>query len=142
MKTIFKYCLSLLLVLCSAFSLFAGQSEDRWTTSPFDQKVFVENKGQFTSPLDKAKFCLRYKGTDIYFFPGGIQYRHASFKTMSEEIKERFEEAKEKNNTAKYKKLVQRYALPVILTLNMEWVGADASAEIIGEEEADNYFTY
>ena len=74
-------------LLAFNFSINA-QSKTQWAVNPFEQRVFVENKGQLVFPLDNAKYYITYKGTEIYFLPAGIVYRHVTYKQMSERIKE------------------------------------------------------
>ena len=64
-----------------------------WTANLFDQKVFVENKGQFDGKDTIRKNQIRYaysgQGVEIYFTSRGLTYRHDEIKQLSKEEKEK-----------------------------------------------------
>ena len=54
-------------------------SAPKWSASPFEQKVFVENKGQFaeqTGVKEEILFHALSGGVNIYFTKQGVVYRY------------------------------------------------------------------
>src|SRR4051812_42761778 len=51
-----------------------------WTTDPFEQKIFIENKGQFDGKInnrsEKILFGCSNRGVEMYFSAKGLTYRH------------------------------------------------------------------
>ena len=123
-----------------------------WTANPFDQKVFIESKGQFTSPLSplssrrdsfgagrgvgvpaagrgEAKFGASIDGLELFFSARGLTYKHTEFVRMKKEREEEQEENEHKIKVVPY-------------YLSMEWVGSNPNVENISEEPVSCYFTY
>ncbi|HEY4798310.1 MAG TPA: hypothetical protein VII99_04450, partial [Bacteroidia bacterium] len=121
-----------------------GRKEKKvWSHDPFDQKVFIENKGQF--PLcgekgkiagDKIRYGIRNKGVDIYFTASGVTFRRDEAIKLTEEQEEKLEAKnagnRKKSKTSRFKNYF----------LYMEWLNANPNAEITQEQEVENYFTY
>src|ERR1035437_1333412 len=82
--------------LCSFGQNQAAQSGRSWTTNPFDQKVFIENKGQFDACLPgqekandgkgKILFSASQEGINMYWNVKGLTYRVTEH-YLSEEVK-------------------------------------------------------
>ncbi|TAL61715.1 MAG: hypothetical protein EPN85_04180, partial [Bacteroidetes bacterium] len=136
-------------VLCSVWpaTLFA---QSRWTANPFGQKVFVENKGQFSN-MDNGGgvtfndntstilFGANSDGVDLYFTINGLTYRHNELVQLTEEEQladgsPRLEK-KEKEEEKRMMKHIPHY-------LSVEWLGSNPNAEIIAEEPVSFYYTY
>jgi gliding motility-associated-like protein len=78
-----KFILSLCILIISRILTFAnpGSSDKGWTVKdPFGQKLFIENKGQFTLPglaeKDEILYGARIDGLEYYFTKDNIWIRH------------------------------------------------------------------
>src|SRR3990172_2372266 len=103
-----------------------------WSGNPFEQKVFVEYKGQFarqTGVKGDVLFQATSGGVDIYFTKQGIEYRYDEISVKKENRKE--EEEKDKKEID-----VKRH------TLQMQWMGSNPSVEIVAEDKVPFYYTY
>src|ERR1035437_4134805 len=118
-----------ILITCASFILTAlfsfGQGRiaqsGSWTANPFDQKVFVENQGQFDEKHTNGKpilFGARIDGIDVYFTEDGLTYRYEEHYLPKEAKKEK-EEAEEE--LVEKMKVKQHY-------LKTEWIGCSNSA--------------
>ena len=130
----------ILLLLCNR--MFSQSTN--WTSKPFDQKVFIENKGQFDekngTESSKILFGARSEGVDLYFSAIGLTYKHDEMVPMPEEEKETFEkthpnrEEKEREER-KLMKSVPQY-------ISIEWAGSNPNTKIISEDPVPFYYTY
>lgn len=131
-----------LLLLLPAVSLHAGNNHSQdWTSSPFEQKVFIENIGQFNSgngSIHMAAYGTRVNGLDIYLSSHGIVYRHDEYQGNEKE-NEAEREAMEHSGEGKEGK---EQKSPTINLLEMKWVGANSSAVFVTEQEQKFYYTY
>jgi gliding motility-associated-like protein len=103
-----------------------------WTTDPFENKVFIENKGQFDGSAPDGEtvlFGVRNEGAEIFFTSKGVTWKR------DELVESKGKTAHETEKKEKRKKRVSHYS-------KMEWTGANANAEIIAEEKVSRYFTY
>jgi len=104
----------------------------KWDVKPFDHKVFVENKGQFTNETgrtdDKILYEAKLGRIKAYFLPGGLVYRYEGWfeKSEAEREKEELERAKERDK-GHVEELTVKFQRAV-------WVGANPEAEVIAEE--------
>ena len=103
----------------------------KWTTSPFDNQVFIENKGQFDGiiPGGKKVFYVVNLGDIQAFFTGnGIVYRMKKYPKLD------FSHGQDPDKDGAPK--------PVISYQYSEWSGASNSATIAADEEQSYYYTY
>ena len=126
-------------------SLALSQVDKKWVAVPFEQKVFIENHGQFNEKTpnksDMALFGSQYEGIELYFNASGITYRHDEFVAMTEEEKEKSTTAQLDRQSDKYheeKGLMK--AIPCYFSIT--WVGANPNPQIIAEEAVSWYYTY
>ncbi|HYV92878.1 MAG TPA: PKD domain-containing protein [Chitinophagales bacterium] len=108
----------------------AQQSVNSWTANPFEQRVFVENKGQFDASTGVSQpilFQAQSGGINIYFSRQGIVYRY-------DEVTENSEEDSEEKEARKINMKP--------LSLTMQWVGSNPSVEVIAQEQVSFYYTY
>src|SRR5438105_3008393 len=75
-----------LFLFCQSY----GQDQKpAWASNPFEQKVFIENKGQFSDENgEEAKPILFHAyrdGIKMYFSANGLTYRHDEQVPMTEE---------------------------------------------------------
>ncbi|MBI3500228.1 MAG: gliding motility-associated C-terminal domain-containing protein [Bacteroidetes bacterium] len=111
--------------------IFANQNtgKQKWTSNAFDQKVFVENKGQFA---DDVLFSANSGGVNIFFSKNGLKYEYTEVKKLSEEEREKAERGENISEKSK----------PTIHHLGIEWLGANENTEVKSEEEVPFYYTY
>ena len=117
-------------------------SSNSWTnTSPFDHKVFIENKGQFSAKTEaggRALFGGKVGQLEVFFTNRGMSYcyNEAVTDTRSEREHER-----ERNHEGEYEE-EKKNNLTIPHSLNVEWVGSNPDAELVGEYPVPQYFTY
>src|SRR4051812_24750599 len=102
-KKLLHFFLSLLLL--GAYSALAQSVQKNWVSNPFEQHVFIENKGQFnstliagTSPINSnlILYSANTGGMNIYFTAAGLTYRHDEFERENEEEERKKEDEKER----------------------------------------------
>lgn len=112
-----------------------------WIANPFEQRSFIENKGQFdhlgapdfNNPAytgRNIRYAASSGGVDIYFSNTGLIYRHDEIKRIREEGE--FEKEEETGLSIKRE---SKY-------LELEWEGANSSTDIVAEELQTFYNTY
>ena len=130
-----------ILIIFIAYFLFFSInsfSQTIWTArNPFEQKVFVENKGQCDQKTNndngKILFSTSQQGIKIYWSNKGITYKTTEHYREAEQKKFKKEEQREEEE----KKVKTKFHF-----LQMEWIGANPNAEVISEEPVSYYFTY
>lgn len=134
MFVIKQFCFTLLFTLwiCSL------NGQVNWTNKNlFEQKVFVENKGQFD---ENIKYAISNQGVDIYFTLSGVIYKHVEQVKFSEEEKDKIEKLGVTQNFGSNKE--ENSTKPKSYFLNMRWSGANPDVRVIAEDAVSNYFTY
>ncbi len=128
----------------------ASSTANSWTKkNPFEQKVFIENKGQYL--LDEKAvnandilFAAEI-GHQVYLKKTGFICRMSQMEFMTEEEERRFEKAMKSSKSQKeaeeeenerVKRIPHRY------DVNMEWVGANSNVEIVVEDKVEEYFNF
>jgi len=123
--------------------------------NPFEQKVFIENKGQYdhvykytyeTNPLSRQKiseqkilFSAEMDGMNIYFSKTSVLFNKLSYEKMTEDEiakntkKYEYEESEEKGKGA---------LKPKIDFFAIEWEGANTNTQIMAGSEAPIYNTF
>ena len=132
-----KYRISLALV-CLILIAHAGTPAG-WSVSPFEQKVFIQNNGQFipkaegiTSPV---LFGASTGGVELYFTNSGLIYEHNEWL--------RDKEREEEENNAEENEDPDRKNMKLVTTsLAMQWIGSNPLCTIVGEKSVETYFTY
>lgn len=108
------------------------QFKEKWKTNPFDQNVFIENKGQFDGkiPNDKKIFYGVHLGKVwAYFTSNGIVYRYDEYPQLTNR---KPGNDPDKNGAIK----------PVVHYLSSNWMGANSSFSIEPGGEQKQYYTY
>ncbi len=152
----FLTALSIFLVTKVVSMTFEGDQGDQggsksWTQNPFEQKVFIENKGQFVCqqvPLDentKKAAAILYGassgGINIFFTAGGLTYQHDETVPVSHEEEKTLLKAFPKSHKREIKegKKIMKKAPHY---LSIKWEGANPNAEVIAEDPVSFYYTY
>jgi gliding motility-associated-like protein len=137
------------LIAASILFTTASAQTAKWSADPFNQKVFVENNGQFDKNTDNPNipvfFGVRSTGTEVYFTAKGICYKHDQVENMNEQEREAViaqmpgykpkDNVSEEENRKHFKKSIPHY-------LTMEWVGANPNTTVVTGVAVDQYFTY
>lgn len=102
-------------------SNLTDKQDENWLLSPFAQKLFIANNGQFNNEADgnKVLYYAKLGGVDLYFTPKGILYRSSETK-------------KDENG-----KIQTFYHYT-----RTEWIGCSNTLSLTAEQESDTYFTY
>ena len=134
-------------IVLFAFSITALNTfaQSKWTVSPFDQKVFIENKGQFNgengNESKKILFETKSGGVDLCFTANGLTYKHDESVARMREEKEALE--KGQPNRKENEEEEERETMKSIPSyFSIEWVGSNPNTEIIAEEPVSFYYTY
>ncbi|MES2592950.1 MAG: T9SS type B sorting domain-containing protein [Bacteroidota bacterium] len=144
-----SYSTILLVIFLVSFNLltYASAKNNDWISTGENPKVFIENKGQFTTynPKETVLYAYDDGSTMIYFTPTGITYRFLQAIKKEEEEKER-ERKKEQNikTVEDWKKHEEEenkvnYNIEVI---NFNWENANADVQVIALNETPDYHSY
>src|SRR5271155_4838357 len=103
----------------------------KWTTNPFDHKLFIENNGQFDNVIttkDKILFGAQLGEICVFFTSNGIIYKyneiHLTAKTVDKDT--------DKDGPVKQ---VAHY-------LNVIWYGSNPGVSIIARNEQYQYYSF
>jgi len=113
-----------------------------WTHSPFEQKVFIENKGQFgerTEVKDEIFFQVESGGLCIYFTKRGLVYRYNETivkKDDEEETGKGVWKEEDEEEERRRQRVVKHYSL------EMQWQGSNSAVEISPSDKESFYYTY
>ncbi len=141
------------LCLLFCFSSFAQSPNQKWKGKPFDYKVFVENKGQFSAkdnaPGAQVFYGADVLGTQIYYSPTGLLYRIDRTETdpkmyaelLREEAKRRGKEEGEAE-MKRERELRDKMYVTRTSMVRMEWLNANPSVKILSEGQVKEYFNY
>ncbi|TAL58081.1 MAG: hypothetical protein EPN85_12435 [Bacteroidetes bacterium] len=129
-----KSFLAVIFLLVVSLETKAGTT---WSHSPFEQKVFIENKGQFPEKLtgvkEKIFFCAVSGGVNIYFTQTGIIYG-------MDELKGKQESGILKKNEEEYKPEEETEMIHHLVT--MRWMRGNPGVEPEAEDKVQFYYTY
>ena len=118
-----------------------------WSFNPFEQKVFIENKGQFNldnsekrmKEIGKIKYANENAEVKLYFTTQGLIYRYAEIQHLNEEG---IKESLPNGSPGKYKTENHKMYNLIFQYVFMEWEGANPEAELIAADELTEYYTY
>ena len=152
-KSILAYFSFFIFFSCGGLRVTNAQAQESqgWTVKdPFNQKVFIENKGQFSERMDNGEWLMfkantstinhqpstilfgaTVDGVELFFSANGLTYKHTELVSIPE---------KEKNKNEEERKEPRVQVAPHYLTVT--WLGANPNAKIISEEPVSFYETY
>ena len=130
-------------ILDPKISIDSDEFSANWIVSPFEQKVFIENKGQFTGKDNSSAVHIKYgvedEGTRIYFTPKGLTYRFERVEVVEDHKRNTPALGNEKEE---YYKEEEIKINKIVHTVNIEWLNANADPQIIAEDKVIPYFNY
>ncbi len=142
MQKVFRSVIAVLFLSLLSDFLFC----QHWALDPFNQKVFVENKGQFSLNLEKCKYekspvkyAVRTNGVEMYFTASGVTFKHDALVPLKDPIKKREQNSAFNKKSKEENEQLKQYRSEF---LSVQWDGANPDPEIAGAELARNYFTY
>ncbi len=118
-----------------------------WSLNPYEQKVFIENQGQFNGK-DKLRnsqilFGVDNLGVQMYFTAKGLTYRYDETEVIPGDRKEEVNKAGgEKDEEEREKEEKKRKIITQTHTAHLEWLGANPNAQLLAEEMATEYSSY
>ncbi|MEW6470027.1 MAG: gliding motility-associated C-terminal domain-containing protein [Bacteroidota bacterium] len=124
----------LLLVFC-----LEARASQNWTATFENPRSFIENKGQFSLPGNKAGkvlFAVDDQPSVIYFTSTGTAY------TFVERIRKPKDKYKPKTNEGLQKKQTECNTTTRTDMIAFEWEGANPNVQVIAEQETPDYFSY
>ncbi len=123
---------TLLLKLTFCFIVLLSTSAKADWNINLEQKVFIENKGQYDGQNNLASSSVKYvidNNAQIFFTQKGLTYKFKQFGKKSKE--------EERPGDREEDKLKVDYTF-----VHMEWVGANPNVQIVADEKVKEYFTY
>ncbi|MBL7892102.1 MAG: hypothetical protein JNL63_05690 [Bacteroidia bacterium] len=127
---------------------FSG-SNSAWTRNDiFQNKVFIENLGQFDGkdnlPSSAISYGIISEGQQIYFSSKGLTYRYDireyPKELLAEIEKEQQERKKEK--PGEFERELEEKAKTTVYAVSMEWLNTNPEAKIQAEDIVPEYYTY
>lgn len=138
--------------MLAVFSVFAQTNNSGWSHTYQQQKVFIENKGQFDGlnqqPNSKVLFGTDRMDKLILFTKSGITYRFEEvIKPGEEESAEREKEMREERRSGKMNAQREEEEHEHKLSFNrdwvhMDWVNANPNVQVVATDAVENYFNY
>ena len=127
-----KSIISLLIVLIySTISVFTFGQKANWSTSFANQKVFIENKGQFDNrnwlKNSKIEYAIDNNGFNVFFSKQGITYRFDKIIKNPDKKLENSHEPKRIN---------------ISELVNVNWLNSNENVSITTDEKIEPYFSY
>ena len=130
----------------------AGVSAQKgnWSLSPEPQKVFIENKGQWSGrnnlPGSQVLFASDYDHSQVLFTKKGLTYRLEKKEVFAHNKEEQEREAREKQGKLSHKEWEEFESKQGVKTevdyVQMEWEGANPNVEVVPLNTVIQYFNY
>ena len=144
----FSFAIFWRIVLCFLFLLlsfgeagraFAQTKIKKLLIKPLQDKVFIEERGQFTKNARETKmpftepilYGIENEEFNAYFSAHGIVFQFPERKNIEEEDRKKIDNEPE-----------ERSVETIWHTAKMQWVNAATSVELIAEEKVSNYYNY
>ena len=117
----------------------SAQGNGKFLTRPFENKVFIEEQGQFKKILEENKitlpetilFAVNNPEFEAYFTASGITFLFSQTEKISHKKEgEKKKEAHEEKPLIKWE------------IVTMKWVNSNPSMQISAKEKVNNYYTY
>ncbi|MBI2270634.1 MAG: SprB repeat-containing protein [Bacteroidetes bacterium] len=154
-KYIFIIIISLLTqkAVSQIISSIAKSNSSGWVSNAFENKVFIENKGQFNKLVHKngeqILFGAEENSTYLLYSTKGLTYRISKTDFDKEKYEEWMKEEHQaplhsENNKERNKEgqLKEKIFIQHVSSVNMEWINANPNVKILSSEMCTEYFNY
>lgn len=125
-----KFTLTAFIAFYSSGAIAQMNSSAGWSLNPYEKKVFIENKGQFTGQGllqdSEIKYGVENLGTRIFFTSKGLTFRFDKI-TFNPEGDERNKESMKRLS---------------VFMVNIEWLNSNPDVQIIADQPVTEYFNY
>lgn len=119
-------------------ALISAQGSTKFLTKPFENKVFIEEQGQFKKMLEEREitlpgtilFAVNNEEFQAYFTDLGITF-------VFSKTEKREKEGEDEKGKAHENKLLTKHE-----AITMQWLNNSSSMRISGGEKVNNYYTY
>jgi len=122
--------LLIVLIFSTIVTLTFGQKSN-WSTSFANQKVFIENKGQFDGrnwqKNSKIEYAIDYNGFNAFFTPNGLTYRFDKI----------IRNPQRKSNPEHEPKRIN-----ISEIIDITWLNFNENVKIIAQDAIEPYFSY
>jgi len=146
----------LFLLIAALFPALSSSAQKKWGNNPFEQKVFIENKGQFTDPLqnlygfnntpsvasEKILFGGSSNGVEMYFTATGLTYKHNEMLPMTEDERGEYSKLISVKESAEEEEFAETFTRSVPRYLKIEWLNANPNTQIVSSDAVSFYYTY
>lgn len=130
----------------------AQSTNSNWKVTPVEQKVFIENKGQFDNlndlPGTDILFGTESISNQILFTRNGLTYRLEErvgpTQAQREEREEEMEREIASGKKITHKEKEEREGKLIIRKdfVHMQWIGANPNAQVVALNTINSYFNY
>ena len=122
----------------TAFNPSVTRTKTGWTAKPFENKVFIENKGQFENGAlpPQIQYGINSNGQNIYFTFSGLTYR---FDIKELQVKEQVNERK--NESEEERERTGMAGKVNTKLVSMQWLHSDPNVKIITDVKVQEYYT-
>jgi gliding motility-associated-like protein len=145
------YLVIILVIICGGFSssTYSSNENNGWRATGENQKVFIENKGQFhtNNPQEKVLYAYDDGLTMIYFTSKGVSYSLSKvLKNKEKEEESEKEKAKEKSSQtlidwqkheAEERKVDYKNDI-----VSYTWDNESPNVQVLPADKADDYHSY
>ncbi len=109
----------------------------RWAVNPFDNKIFIQNLGQFDSTLTSANdvmYGTSSRNVNAYFTKTGVIFKYSETKQKFFFAGHHDEDGDDPDKAG--------YTPPVFKYLKAEWVGANSGVTVVADSALSYYYAY
>ncbi|MCC6690925.1 MAG: hypothetical protein IT235_05275 [Bacteroidia bacterium] len=147
-ETLIVVCVSATLAQTPAVSGSTSAGAGWSRNDIFQNKVFIENKGQFDGKNSltshRIKYGINSGGQEIYFTTHGLTWRYTKSELPEEVLREIEEEkqGKKEEKPGELEREIAEKTKTTVYLVNMEWLGANSDAELMAANPVPEYYTY
>ncbi len=136
--------------ICGGYAQPAA-TDAKWAINPNEQKVFIENKGQYDGknklPGSSVLYGVENLGLQIYFTKTGLTFRTDKTEITGKIDEERFAFGKggNKDEYEREKREIEerrRKTKHISSVVHVTWLNANPEVRVLVQEEVPEYFNY
>ncbi len=129
----------------SGGALLSAQGKTKFLTPPFENKVFIEEQGQFKKILEENKinfpgiilFAVNNPEFNAYFTTTGITFLFCSKVLPFQKVEPLNEEEEKKKGEAHEREPLTKWEV-----VNIQWLNTNPAMQVSAKEKVNNYYTY